>query len=297
MKIRARSFCLVGPGRVGSSVGMALIRAGWRCDTVVMNNRGSSTLMRGLRRHFRDASLVDSVSSLKKGSSLFLITVSDDMIGPVAEDLAKNNNLRLRNTVTLHVSGIVPVGVLGPLRDVGVSIGALHPASPFARRFSPDSARNIYYDFFGDEYAGDVARKITRALSSKIVFLRSERQRELLHVASVIVSNFTVLGMQAADKLVSGIIHRKDAKLLLEGLLNSTALNLSAEKGVSPLTGPLARGDMEVIAKHLKALESKPVLLQFYRSASLLGVDVLMESVRTPAKRRRLSEIRKLLEG
>lgn len=296
MKIQSFSFCVVGPGRVGSSLALALIEKGWRCSSLVVGKHTRSNL-NILKKHFDGVPIVGSVSSLKGRFDLVFITVSDDMIPHVAEELSRNRKLDFENVIVLHASGIIPVSVLNPLKSAGASVGAFHPVSSFAGPFSPGSAAGIYYDFFGGKRARGLARKLADELSSKVVFLHSERERELLHVASVIVSNFTVVGMRTAEKLVSGTDSRNEAKLLFEGLLRSTISNLSLKDGASSLTGPLARGDVDVIARHLKALESDPALLQFYRSASILGVDLLMESVRTPARRRKLSEIRKLLEG
>lgn len=295
MKKKRLSFSIIGPGRVGSSLGMALLKSGCRCDSVVIE-RPEPSSSRVIKRHFPGVPLLNSVSLLSGEQELLLITVSDDTIQRVAKDLSVNRNC-LGKTVVLHVSGIVPVSALNPLKSVGASVGAFHPVSSFAKRFSPGKATGIYYDFFGDKRASYIAGRLANLLSSKIIRLKSERQREELHLASVIVSNFTVLGTWAADELISGFLPVNQANLLLEGLLSSTVSNLSDRKVESVLTGPLVRGDVRVIARHLGALENNPVLLQFYRSASLLGVDMLLKGVRTPARKRKLSEIRKLLEG
>lgn len=294
MKNSRPSFCLVGPGRVGSSLGIALVRKGWRCISIL--SEGSSVRgLRDLKKKFPRSSIVDTAHSLGGEFDVLLITVSDNAIEGMANRLSEIPHLKWRGKVVLHASGIVPIGALKSLKAAGASTGALHPISAFAARFSPRQARNIFYDFFGDSRARIMARKLCDSLSSKLLPLRSERERELLHIASVIVSNFMVVGMRAADELTSGIIRGGDARNLFDGLLSSTISNIQGKRGMSSLTGPLARGDVEVITRHLEALESNPVLLQFYKSASLLGVDMLVRSARTPARRRELHKMRKLL--
>lgn len=296
MKKKRLSFSIVGPGRVGSSLGMALVASGCHCDSIVVDKSRKSGLDQ-LERYFPGVPVLDSVSSLTREPELILVTVSDDAIQRMAQALSMNHNQNFRKTVVLHVSGIVPVSVLNSLKRLGASVGAFHPVSSFANRFSPGKATGIFYDFFGDGRASYSAGRLAGLLSSKIIRLKGERQREEFHLASVIVSNFTTLGIWAAEELISDIRPGSNARSALECLLDSTVSNLSARHLDSVLTGPLARGDVRVIASHLKALESNPVLLQFYRSTSLLGVDMLLKSGRTPARRRKLIEIRKLLEG
>lgn len=294
MRKQHPSFCLVGPGKVGSSLGIALARRGWRCVSVLSLNRsGAGT--RELKKKFPRATISGSASSLRGDFDLLLITVSDGAIENVAGRLAGTPHLDWRGKVVLHASGIVPVKALEALKTRGASTGAFHPMAAFATRSSPDQSRSIIYDFFGGTPARDMARTIAETLSSKLLTLRSERQRELLHAASVVVSNFTVIGIRAAEELTSGIVRGRDAGNLFDGLLASTFANLRGESGISSLTGPLVRGDIETVTRHLEALESNPLLLQFYKSASLLGVDMLVRKARTPARRRELLKMKKLL--
>ncbi len=290
------SFSIVGAGRVGSSLGNALVDAGWRCDFVVGEKIDASGL-RKIRRHLAGARVLTSPSSLLDKSNIIFVSVTDDQIERVADELAGTDGINWSGKVVFHASGIVEVDKLAKLRNAGACIGALHPLAPFSSRFEPHSSRGIYYDFFGDRTALIVARRITKTLSSKLLVLGSERERELLHVAGVIVSNFTVVGNIAAGMLVSGFVDKKDAKPMLHGLLASTVDNLSADGTSGSLTGPLARGDLAVVKKHLESLENHGLLLQFYRVASLLGIEALLKDEKSPERKSKLLEIRKLLEA
>lgn len=288
-------FSLVGPGRVGTSLGMALIHGGWRCDSVVVGPGKRSERTR-LKREFRGSRIIGAVSRLSPDFRLLLLTVPDSDIEATASRLARVRALDWHGKVVLHVSGVAAVDTLRELKEAGASTGAFHPVSPFATKFQPDSARHIYYDFLGDDSAEKLARAVARRLSSKMLPLGSERDRALLHIAGVIASNFTVVGLRAAERSISGIVPAKDASALLRGLLASTVRNVSSAGDMNALTGPLARGDAGVIAGHLQSLENDPLLLQFYRSSSLLGIDLLIKRERNATRRRNLLKIRKLLE-
>ena len=288
-------FSLVGPGRVGSSLALALVRQGAICDTLVVSRNAESEL-REFGNYFPSSKIVQSPSSLGRRFEVLFLTVTDDKIEDTSRELAENAGLDWKGKTVFHVSGFVKVGVLNALKRRGAHVGAFHPVSPFATKFSPERGEGICYDFLGDPKALSTARRLAAVLSSRLILLKSERERQLLHLASVIVSNFTVIGSRAAENMLASFVDRKDIDLLIHGLLSSTLSNLTESDGGKALTGPMARADADVISSHLESLENKPLLLQFYRSSSLLGIDLLLKEEHDPKRRRNLTAIKKLLE-
>ena len=288
----ARSFSLIGPGRVGTSMAMSLEEEGWICKCMVRKGE-SRAQSKKIGSLFGSARVVAHASLMPDDFEVLLIAVQDDEIQNVAAELSTIKQIDWRAKVVIHTSGVESVESLLPLKKRGAAVGALHPIAAFANEYQPQAARGIYYDFFGDKGALSLARKITEQLASKLVILHSERQRILLHVASVIASNSTVVAIRSAEKLISEFVRPVDAKALMAGLLSSTVANLHNNSGMESLTGPLARGDIGVIRDHIKALESNERLSQFYKSWSLLGVEML--SCVRQEKKARLNKIRKIL--
>lgn len=294
MNGRRGVFSLFGAGRVGTSLGLALQKAGWECRTIVTGN--SKRPPASIRKHFPKSRIVGSASRLTDDFRILFLTVSDDAIAQTASLLAEGRSIDWTGKTVLHTSGTVEVSALDPLKNLGASVGALHPVSAFARRFSPDRAGGIFYDFLGEKRALIVARQVSRDLSSRLVKLGSEKERRLLHIASVMASNFTVIGLQAAEVLARKTMAGDQAGVLLFELLNSTISNLSHIDHDRALTGPLARGDSEVIARHIHALETEPLLMQFYKSSSLLGLDMLIRREHDRKRKRNLTKIKDILE-
>ena len=291
-----RRFSLVGPGRVGSSLALALTKRGWRCDTLV-TGRSPKSAVRELQNHFPSSRIVQTSLSLGSRFDVLFLTVTDDKIEETACELAKSASFDWERKSVFHVSGFAKVDVLSSLEKLGAAVGAFHPISPFAVRYVPERAEGISYDFLGDVTALAMARRLALALSSRLIVLKSERERQILHIASVIVSNFTVIGSRAAEEMLAGFVDRRDIDRLTHDLLASTLDNLENSDGGKALTGPLARADATVISSHLESLANKPALLQFYRSSSLLGIEMLINEERDPKRRRNLTKIKKLLEG
>ncbi len=295
MTAKGVRFSVIGLGRVGSSLGPALEEKGWRCVSVYSESSAGES--RRIRRELPGAVILSSMESLQPDFDLLFITTPDDQIGPTAEKIASLPDFDWRKKVVLHASGVIGLDTLASLKDAGAHTGAFHPISAFAKRYSPSSASHIYYDFLGEKTAKGMARKIAALLNARLLILKSDDERQALHLASVIVSNFTVIGMQASEGLISRFIPRSEAKGLLLGLLGSTSGNLARVGSGSALTGPLARGDIGVIMAHLKSLENYPSLSQFYRSSSLLGVELLLRSEMDVQKKRRLLKIKRMLEA
>ena len=296
MKKNKVRFSIVGPGRVGSSIGKALEKKGWHCSSIVHKDDTHADL-RALKFNFPHSRVTSLTEELNSDFDVLLITVTDDAIKEIASRLASMKDFNWRGKIIFHFSGVVELKILSDLKRLGAHVGALHPIAPFARRFAPRRAEGTYYDFLGDREALSVARKVTKALNSKLLVLNSERERVLLHLASVIASSTVVIAMRSAESMISNFMEPKDSKMVLNRLLSSTVQNLSTVDDMEALTGPLKRGDLEVIAKHIKALENNERFLQFYKSTSLLGIDALLRNARDESEKIRLKKIEKLLEG
>ena len=87
------------------------------------------------------------------------------------------------------------------------------------------------------------------------------------------------------------------ARQALLPLVRGTAANLEAARPKEALTGPVARGDVETVASHVRALGALPdrVVLDAYRSLSLVLVDLAVQDGRLGAVH--AGRLRKLLAG
>ncbi len=290
----ARRFVVVGPGRVGTSLCLALGSVGFKCVTLVSHRKLHA---KGLRLHFPAVQQVVSVRQIRDDFDFILLTVRDDEIRKTVGDLVRIASIDWHGKVALQTSGVIEVEALSKLRSKGASIGSLHPLSPFACKFAPKMAREIFYDFMGDKKALELANTIVHKLHSKVVVLKSEKDRTTLHTASVLLSNFTVIASVAAEQLIKEVVGTGSSRLLTKDLLANTVRNINSTEGIGALTGPLVRGDAEVIKKHLKVLENEPILLQFYKSAALLGIESLLKTRIKRTQASKLNSIRKILEG
>ncbi|HEX7299957.1 MAG TPA: Rossmann-like and DUF2520 domain-containing protein [Solirubrobacteraceae bacterium] len=114
----------------------------------------------------------------------------------------------------------------------------------------------------------DLATRLARRLGMH-PFALAEDDRAAYHAGASMASNFLVVLEEAAQR-VSGLDRE-----LLAPLVRASVENWAAE-GADSLTGPIARGDEETVARHREAIaERAPELLELY--------DVMAEATRAVA--------------
>ena len=176
-----------------------------------------------------------------------------------------------------HVSGATGLDSLEPALKRGAATFSAHPLQTV-----PDPAADLTAApcaiAGSDPAAEDYATTLVLRLGMR-PFGVPEENRAAYHAAASMASNFLVaLGESAADLLARAGVEDAEARELLAPLLLRSAANW-AERGGDALTGPIARGDAETVARHRKALdEIAPELGDLY--------DALAERTRAVARSR-----------
>lgn len=208
---------IIGAGRAGGALAVALAEAGWRIDGPLGRDHDPSTATSGTR--------------------LLLLAVPDGAIRELAWALAPGE------AVVAHVAGALGLDVLGPHSRVG----SVHPlvALPSAEL----GARRLRGAWFAT--AGDPSvREVVTALDGRSVEV-ADADRTTYHATAAVAANHLVGLLGQVDRLARSIGVPLEAYLdLARGALDDVA-----ELGpVDALTGPVARGDRETVARHLAAL-------------------------------------------
>jgi predicted short-subunit dehydrogenase-like oxidoreductase (DUF2520 family) len=207
-------------------------------------------------------------------SDVLIIAVRDTRIREMAKRLLDEQRLR-KSQVVLHTAGSRPAGdVLGELRPHVSGIGTLHPL--IAVTDAPGTVESLAGAAFGVEGDAEAvrrARRLVRLMGGRVLQLSPETMA-LYHAGAVTASNYVVaLADVARSLLVAAGIPEDEALPALLPLMSSAVRNL-VELGLpAALTGPVARGDVESVERHLEALTARsPENLDLYQR---LGRQVL----------------------
>jgi predicted short-subunit dehydrogenase-like oxidoreductase (DUF2520 family) len=268
---------------VGSALGAALARAGHQ---VVAASGVSEASRERARRYLPGVPLTQPDDAVAR-AELVLLTVPDDALPGLVAGLA-STGAELSGRLLVHTSGRYGTRVLGPATERGALPLALHPVMTFTGR--PDDVDRLAGISFGVT-APDKLRLAAEALVIEMggepVFIREE-DRGLYHAALASAANHLVgLVTEASDLLAAaGVANpgRMLSPLLFAALDNALRL------GDAGLTGPVVRGDVDTVARHVEVLgATSPRALGAYQAlARLIASRSLDAGLLAPANAQRV---------
>ncbi|MCC5941706.1 MAG: DUF2520 domain-containing protein [Balneolaceae bacterium] len=223
---------------------------------------------------------------------LLILALPDDMISPVASELAKRQ-LKWDLKSVIHCSGNMSSDVLKPLADCGCLTASMHPIQTFKRGDRSERFRDIFISLEGDEQLLNILEDLTKQLGSRFLKLNPE-QKSMLHVAAVFSSNYLVALLHQVEQILEKA-DLTDGIQLLEPLIHQTIQNIHQKGTVDALTGPISRGDVKSVEKHINQLERDQTSLHTYK---LLGeIAVTITEKRGDISAEKIRQIRTILSS
>lgn len=249
-----RSVSIIGPGRVGRTIGKCLHRCGWRIDAVVAR---SDTRARSAVRWIGAGTPHSFLSEQALAADLILLTTPEVALANVTKNLALLARDGLKRKVILHTSGALDSRLLAPLARRGAATGSLHPMQTFAGRTVPN-LKGVLFAIEGDPTALRVARQVARELGGTPVLIEAN-QKTAYHAAGALVAGHGLALIEAATQILIGLgFTRRRALQALLPLMRQMLDNFEAFGPRAAWTGPLARRDYAIVSAHAKALRRYP---------------------------------------
>lgn len=251
---------VIGPGRAGLALGLALRRAGM-VERLSYTGRRPAPPAHPLFRT-PPAAAYSALLHLPAGAppALVVLAVPDGEIAGVARALAGAG--LPAGVPVLHTSGALGVEALAPLAEGGAPVGSLHPLAAISDAVAgAERLRGGWFAVEGDAAATDSAERVVAALGGRLLRL-APGGKPLYHAAAVFASNYLVTLLSVAERLMAeaGAGGEEGRAALLE--LAAGALAGVGERGVvDALTGPVARGDAGTVELHLARLSPPDALL------------------------------------
>lgn len=266
------SLNIIGPGRVGRTLG-ALFARGGIC--AVQDVLGAEFATAEAAVGFIGTGRAVRKMSDLRPARLWLLTPPDDAIAPVAAALAGAGVVR-DGDVVFHCSGASPSTLLEPLAATGAVLASVHPLKSFA---DPALAVNTFTGTWcvieGDAVALAVLQPLFERLGARIAQIDAAG-KTLYHAASALVCNDLTALMEAGLQTYARAgFDRGTAQAMMEPLVRETLDNVFRIGTVRALTGPVARGDVAVVRGHLEALATAdPDVAAAYRALSIIALQL-----------------------
>ncbi|NQU75107.1 MAG: DUF2520 domain-containing protein [Planctomycetes bacterium] len=254
---------IIGAGVVGTALGVLAVRAGYRVSAVASRSKESA------RNAVRiiGSGIACSVHEAAARAQLLLLTVPDDALGPLAEELACAHAVH-QATIVAHCSGALGSDVLAALADrCGAGLASIHPLQTFPSVLvAVDNLAGCYFFCEGHTQAVSTVMQLAGDIGGIPVEIEPDR-KTLYHAAACIACNYLATLQEAAiAAAVLAGIGAEPARQALAPLVAATANNVMQLGPALALTGPIARGDKQTIANHLAALDATDSeLAELYR--------------------------------
>ena len=167
----------------------------------------------------------------------------------------------------VHCSGADSLDILDPAAEAGARVGAFHPLQTFASiTHALENIPGSTFALEAEEPLLSTLKEMAIALNGRWIELKPG-DKVIYHTAAVFACNYLVTLVKLATDLWQTFdVPPAEATQALLPLLRGTINNLDNVGLPNCLTGPIARGDLGTIRKHLAALEARaPALLPAYR--------------------------------
>jgi predicted short-subunit dehydrogenase-like oxidoreductase (DUF2520 family) len=248
-----RGVSIIGVGRVGGALAIALDRSGVPISTLVYRSPENVQRVTPLLSHKPELVSWDRFSGID--TEVVIIASADPEIHSIANRISA---FERRPPVTLHTSGSLSSEALQSLRSAGAFVGSMHPlvsiSDPIlgAGRFA-----GSFFCVEGDSDAIAVAESIVESLGGKS-FSIATADKPLYHASAVTACGHFVAVIDVAIEMLSKCgMSCSQAKTFLMPLIESTIANLKVQTPADALTGPFARGDIETFERHLASFEGR----------------------------------------
>ena len=246
------TISIIGPGKVGTAVGILAAQRG--CTVNAVGGRRPqkvATAAWSIGPHVQALSIEQAAQS----AELILLCVSDDAIQQVARDLARQRAFA-PGTILAHLSGALSSEVLKDAQKLcQCSVASMHPLQTFPTVETAVSMIQGAWCFYeGDDKAVSVLEQLARIIGMK-PYRIEKKAKTLYHASAVTACNYFIALMDAALALAEHAgIDRSTAWSALEVLIKSAHKNIEILGTKNALTGPIARGDIDTVKRHLKQL-------------------------------------------
>lgn len=266
MNFAINKVSIIGYGNVGKFLASILDSLGMLHTVISKKEKIQSDITK--------AKFINNINQLKDLPDAFIIAVSDNLIETVAKELANNLKSKLEEIYVFHLSGTLSRNILDMCYKYKANTASIHPFQTF---FCSNSSTNLLenatqtltdtvWNIECLEKHISVIFNFIQKIKGIPIHMSQEtiNNKAIYHSTAVAASNYITMAISLSYKLanIAGI----DPNIFLPKIINTTINNnLTALKNNKlALTGPIVRGDIEILEKHINSLKNNKSLKNIY---------------------------------
>ncbi|MDO5146317.1 MAG: DUF2520 domain-containing protein [Eubacteriales bacterium] len=247
---------IIGAGKVGCSLGKYFVLHGLS----VSGFFDVSPELAKTAAQFAQTRYTDNLETLVKESDALFLTVPDGLITQVWNQVRE---YPIEGKYICHCSGALSAGEAFPgIKDRGAFGYSIHPLFAVSDRFqSWKELSHAYFTIEGDEEHLEEVRAQFASFGNPVRIIRPE-DKVKYHCAAAICSNQVIALIEESLCLMEQCGFEKDSGLqALSPLIEGNVKKVLGNGTEQSLTGPVERGDVKTIQKHMEVLGEEDRLL------------------------------------
>jgi predicted short-subunit dehydrogenase-like oxidoreductase (DUF2520 family) len=253
-------IAIVGAGNLASALAVCLRAAGYTIEQIETRESAASLRRaRVLALEVRATAVTAARARIR--AKIVWFCVPDGAIARAASSLT--GAAEWKGKIALHSSGALTSDELAALRRLGAEVASVHPLMTFVRGSRPPLA-GVPFAVEGTPKAVRVARAIVLNLHGQPFSSRKE-QKQAYHAWGMFASPLLTALLAASERVAAAAgVNRKAARERMLPILRQTLANYARLGAPGSFSGPIARGDVVTVGKHLEVLREVPGVRDVY---------------------------------
>lgn len=272
-------IAIIGPGNLGTALAVSLKRAGFAISAIC--GRTSSLSVRKARLLAKQVESRVITNPAEIDADVLWFCVPDAEIAQAARWFANPPGDRRR--FAFHSSGALNSDELGVLRRKGFAVASVHPLMTFVPGSRP-ALGGVPFAIEGDAAATRLARRIIEALGGHPYPIRKP-DKAAYHAWGTFASPLLTALLASTEQVAAAAgVKRAEARRRMIPILLQTLANYSQYGAPGAFSGPIIRGDVETVRKHLRVLRPLPTARKVYVALAEAALQYLPTKNRKPLK-------------
>ncbi|MHB1686630.1 MAG: Rossmann-like and DUF2520 domain-containing protein [Ignavibacteriaceae bacterium] len=245
------NIAIIGAGKIAFSLTNSLIHSGYKVAIVISKNISSAKKLAG---KFQIKPYSDKFQDLPSNCNIFFLCVPDSQLKSVSMQLSEIK-LNFPRSLFIQLSGALTTSDLTSLQKKKAMTASFH----IMQTFPSKKIISLSKSYAAIETQNDRAEKFLFRLAKKldlIPFKLESRNKIFYHLAGVYVSNFLVGNIFSSQKLFDRTKSKRiNFSNLIMPIVSTTISNVKKFGAEKSLSGPVERGDLQIIKNHISSLK------------------------------------------
>lgn len=243
----------IGAGKAGCSLGKYFSIKGEQADICVTGYYSLIEKEARWAAAFTESAFFKSADEVVAKSDTIILSTPDGAIKKVWESIDKRN---IQGKIFCHLSGSLSSDVFSGIEQFGAKPISIHPMFAFSSKESVyRQLDRVCFTLEGQEHAVSLWRDIFSSMGNETVIIDGKVKAKY-HAAASLLSNHVVAVLESGYRLLEECgFSQEEARHFSEALVRENVEHVIASGGVTALTGPVERGDVQTVKKHLEVID------------------------------------------